>query len=1006
MKRTIATLTLLLACIAGSASTFLMRSDTGLTGQTGWSLSTNNLFFSDGAMYSRMNTGTTIRTGLVSIAGSAGTYRIWMRARAYDTGSGTTNMSVRMDIGDQTLVLRTTNSTWTVAAPVNIGTSFTSASITVTNPLGSSGPYDIYLNGFYFGNNTNEAFVASANFANTDNLMVDYSPPTITNSTDIVLGNHIPNSSFEAGLAGGWAWDRAVYTNQPPWLPDALDTTEYHSGVASIKVGDTAARYRIHTPIVRLRGATNIWRPYTFSFWAKSTGSITPVVTVQPAIPGVIGFPNPNLQTFTMSPSVGTSWVRKSTNIWLCSTPSREVYFQIYHVATGTNSLWVDDVMLEEGHTLNAWAPANSVEVSVRSKPTISVFLNGESPWFDLVCVNGTTNMVWQTTTWDVFDHQNSKVSSGRTNVLLFPGVNTTRVYGLPSEPGPYRILARRQEYSMGFEAAECIYTVLGYSSFATDSPSNSLWGSHSTFWGPPAKTNIALYIPWNRTLSASGFGKWSTAEPTNNVYDWSQFDWTISQWPTNLNILVSIGDLTSAPAWALTNSFPLEYALVRYMSNLVSRYPQVKAFEMANEPHYHYTAAQSARITELMVEGLTNGNPNAVFIAGGGQIYTNDFGSAWALVNSTTKSKISNASVHLYPETGQNSWNGPESDVYVSTWTNLYTAYGLTGWNTEMGTWAYAPIKVIGSWPTAGNYSQPFDFEELAVRSHFLAAERLMRQSLRMVGYGFRNFQYDTRLASYKYQIPSGQPTLFHFDDSLSAQGAAYSFGAYLIRTPVGRIAAPSTNVESYLYSTADGRSVIAAWTYWRSGTNAAVTLTNSAFGLLNLFGATLQTNIAAATITRTPRYLVSSLTTGELASAWSSGSITYAADTSPPNVQIDISPGGAAYSSEVKMPLIYRWTSVDSNFVNTVDASQKVQTRWRIPALDTNWSVWSNERLLVTNLPISSGDYAIEVQTKDTASSSTNTATGPTFGINSTRPKASAVVKGSASASIINKQ
>lgn len=950
----------------------ILADSSTLPGQPYWSSSLNYTYYTAGAAYARIGAATNALSGSVPVAGAAGNWRVWVLATA-PTYTGTIGIQLGSSVGSITVA----NGLWSRTDVLAPASAFTNVTLTITNNSGGS-THDYHIAAVYVTSNTNEAPVASALIANTGSLFIDYSPPTVTNSTDIVKGNLIPNSSFELGMFQGWGFTRVNGSNRVAWISDAVDTTNAHSGVKSARINTALDNYQIRTPVVRLRGS-NVWRPYTFSFWAKAS-ALAPTLTgnIVPLIPAVSGFPYTNSYSFNFG-APSTSWTRYSTNIYLCSSPTREIYATLQHVGDESYTVWIDDVQLEEGSLTDYSAPMEAA-IQVRNA---AAFFSDETPAVQVV-VNNPNSATTATVDIEVYDWQNAKVASYTNSRTAATGLSTNNL-SVYNAVGAYRITGRLREVP-GYSRIEANYTVLPYTA-QSGYKTNSLIGVHPVAKISPSLTNVALGMPWARTLSAAAIFNWKTIEATQGVYDWADTDFYANSL-TNLMVLASFGDIYSGgsmtPTWAITNSFPQLDPLSNYCYQVVNRYKdRIKYWELMNEPQYHYSTSQLATITEWMVGGVKAADATAVIIGGGGLTDVGYITNWWAATPAGTKSSITAVSVHAYPP--GTDWMDNDSGTGYRNYSLAAAAMGVPIWNTESGTWGFG-VKHgdLAGWISGGTYAFTHLFEEVHRRSHWQTSEKTMRTALRTLGWGLKKyFYYDGRLADYGFARIDTNPTWFEYDDSLRPDALALLYPNWMLgaATTVGPVTNTSAGagIEAWLFKAEDGAAVIAAFSQGRQ-TNINLTTTNSQFGVFNHYGQYVITNSSLVTITRQPVYLLSRiLSTNQLADTFASATAANATDNTAPNVSIDVSPYGAI--SAANLPLRFKWTAIDNLKVNTDRYPSNVLTRYKLTGRDADWSAWSPARRLVETSMPSIGTYCLTVQTKDSDGLATNEINGPVF-------------------------
>lgn len=979
MKLAVCTFCILLGLVRGYGQT-LTGPNLSLTNQAGWDSVLSYTYFSAGAARIRIGAGTNTVTSSIPVTNQAGTYRFWIVGVTPSSTGG-----VRVQLGDAEGHTALPSFTWVKSDPLVVSTAFTNLSITLTNNNWPA-TQDYHI-GVVNVASTNEAPVASAVIANTGNLFIDYRIPVTTNSTTL-SGNLIPNASFELGM-DGWMFSRQSLSNRIQWREEAIDTAQYHSGSNSVKLTVSKARYSITSPVFRLRG-TNVWRPYTVSFWAKGSGNVTLTASLAPVIPPVSGFPYTNSFTFNCGNPGGT-WTRFSTNVYLCPVPSPEFFLSIQHVGTADdNYVWIDDVQVEEGSTASDFSQSSTLEHRLYFGRNGNVFYANDSvnAYVEVFNAGSTVPCSVLVETYGV---ENSLVQSRTVSFTAAAGWNSVAV-SVPNSVGAYRCVSRLLAAS-GYTLKETGYVILPIANPSTVLVTNSVIGTHANPVSGPISSNKAWGISWSRTLSPAGTFNWKTIEPTEGVYSWDYSDWAVNQ-SSNSITLGSFGDVYSGgsatPSWAITNGMPQLSQLSNWCYQVVNRYKdRVRYWETINEPQYHYTTNQLSSILEWMVGGIKAADSSAFVVAFGGMTDMGYMTNTWNLLSATTKSNISAASVHFYPP-GTDWMDAESSTGQSSARTASANMGGLPIWNTESGTWGIGHRHGISAGLTfSGRYVWPHTFEEVWRRGHWQTTEKTLRTALRSLGFGAqRFFYYDGRLADYWYVRPDTNPTWYEYDDALRPDALALINLNWMIGE--GSVVGPITNtvagalVEAFLFKTGSGLSMISVWNQDRV-TNRVFTVTNSTFGVFDQFGRVVVTNSLSATIRRQPTYWVSSLSTNALALAFINASVSTVADSTAPFVSVDVSPVGPNISAK-ELPLRFKWTAVDDVYVNT-DRYANVLTRHKILGLDSDWSSWSTDRRrLVDEIP-ATGEYRIVVEAKDIEGVSTNSISGPLFQVGTPR-------------------
>jgi len=985
MKKLLAFLCLVARAFGGQS---LVGVDMALDNQ-GFTFGTN--FFVEGGWYKRMPAGMATTNFTTPMTNGPGTYRLWVRTMAAGGFNAYTNT---YKIAEAELLIKqhSANATyWTNSAVFTVTNSFTNILTYLTN-ANTAFVHDWIVGGFYLQSITNFWNVNQGSVVNTTHFFADFTPITTTNTTDIVAGNIIPNSTFGNGMANDWGFPRDTFqTNSLTWQEEAIVYGDAAHGNSAFKISQDAGNFQLISPPLRSRGS-NVARPYTLTTYAKlnSTNPATVTVKVQTTVPTINGV-GTNLQVISMG-SPTTNWQRFTNMFYFAPMPTREFYITWEHLLTDSNGVLIDSVQLEEGTNATPWAARWPVEVAIKTGRHGNMFLQGDPVVLQLTAYNShATNRVISVAT-DIYYYDNSLASNLVTTVEVPPGASTNLIYP-PTEIGPYRVQTRLLG-NPDFDTSETSYAVaaFGPSSTTTLPNSNSWLGTHMPSTRQAVLTNRAWGVDMTRAFSTANMFRWSTIQPTSATnWNWSFTDVAVSNTAPTVTIYGAFNDIKGSPAWAMTSGVPQLVYLEAFASNVVARYKdRIGWWELMNEPYagggnWATTNAQEL-MTAALVTGIRAADPNAR-ISAGVMDTTNRWLSLYAALSPTTRTQIQDVAFHYYPSyvgsAGAN-MNTDESYAPIKVSAELVRSQGYRAINSESGFWEYGNSHENGNWFTQGDYLWPFQQEEAFVRGHVFTSFEVMRQALRTAGNSMVYFHYYASLLGMSPTRPDSQPTLFNNNDSLKNQGLAYYTGVNFVGkgTPNGPITntAAGVNLEAYGFQGNDGQAVVVAWAL-RPSTNWTVTITNTAFEVRNVFGKLIQTNIAAVTVGLLPVYIRSStMATNVLNAEYVKAAVAGAGTLPAPNVSIDYSPEGAL----TKAPYWFKWTSASSSRVNYFTQPYQVLTRYRINGITADWSDWGSERQVVFDTLPTAGIYRLEVQTKDAVGAATNSATGPWFFVN----------------------
>lgn len=950
-----------------------------LAGQ-GYTFGTN--YMVEGGWLKRMQLGTNTMTADLPLTNGPGTYKVF--SRIYSPNASYTNT---ITFGDGSVDTIQSALNW-VARTNTTTVGFTNVQILMRKGI-LTNVHDNVIGGIYIEPVLTYANAFGAAVVNTTHFFADFGFASATNTSDIVTGNLIPNSSFELGFAGGWGFPRDTYnTNSVTWQEEVIDPTEFVTGTKSVRVSDNYARYQLISPPLRHRG-TNVYRPYTLTLSAKRVGSSTPTLTfnVQTTTQGILGVYTNRQQVTIGVPT--TNWTRYTNTFYFQPVPTREFYLTMEHLVTGGDGVVIDDIMLEEGTNARPWQPRTPVEVAIKTGRNGNLFLAGDPVQLQLVAYNShATNRVITVAT-EVYYYDNSLASNMITTVSVPPGGSTNIIHP-PSAVGPYRV-SNRIIYEPSFYATETSYSVAAFGPNDTTSlPNSNAWiGTHAPSTKASVLSNRIWGVDISRAFSAANMFRQTTIQPSSNTWVWNPSDVAISNTAPTLAIYGAFGDIKGSPSWAYTNGIPIPSVIESFASNVVARYKdRVGWWELMNEPYtsgnWNSTNAWE-KTTTALIAGIRAADPNAR-ISAGVMDSTNDWISLYAALSPTTRTQINDAAFHYYPSyvgtVGKN-MNGNESFPAIKVTADLVRGWGYRPINSESGMWDLGVRHFSPNWYTQGKYLWTHLQDEAYVRGHVFTTFEIMRHILRCVGNGMVFFHYYAALAGFSPTRPDTQPTLFENDDSLKAQGLAFYTACNFVGkgTPLGPITntAAGSNIESYAYQGNNGEAVVCAWTL-SPGTNRTVTITNTAFEVRNVFGRLIQSNSAVVTVGMLPVYIRSTtLATNTLIAEYVKGATAGAGTLPAPEVSIDYSPEGA----QAVAPFWFKWSAVSKSAINYFTQPQLVMTRYRVYGTGEDWSEWDNVSQLVRETLPAAGIYRLEVQTKHDVGS-TNSAVGPWFFVN----------------------
>lgn len=968
---------------------YLLNADGAATPFRAYSHS-DNLSYWDGQEYyiqfptnNAANTTTNLHISIGPLP--AGTYSIWP---AVFGARGATKVGVNT-VGDDDAAA----ATWTGQAYwTNIGT--ITSSVTITSAV-----VQMYkITGA--GTNENYFFKGLAVMTNgyswavTNKLAAAGDPPewflysdVPISTNDAVSGNLLYNSSFELGHIG-WTSGRNGDEGRETWLANMVtnDAGGAYDGehYALIREGDyyNCARYSILARIP-VRGTAG-QRNYNVQFMHKKLHTTAPSVTwiVRPIYYGDTSrVTNAAVQrTFT----AGNDWTLEKTNFWFNAQPVRA--FEVYIQNATADPVAIDAVFVEESSTTNTFSTADPIEVGLTVGKNGNLLDTNSTRNVTIQLYNtgaGASNVVFR---YRVHDWMNRTVESGSTNIAAASGYSTENLALSTTNNGTSHMYGWLD--GQPNHRAELVFSVVPL----PDSPSletNSMFGIHGAQDRQLVASNFAWGLSWQRAFSPGLVMRWSTIEASSNVFTWTDTDDQVNSLTNAAIIFANISRPADMPAWALTNGAPRINAWTNFLITAVNRYKdRIGYWEDINEPSDDSpwsTAAYHAYFLAVTVDAIKQADANAYFVALGGAAertttsWASDVYTAMAASYASQLAQIDAISIHNYPDDKNNS--------RLDTSGTLGTTWGLPVWNTEAGEWGLGDYRgdrvgglrnVVRHYPAYASYQwRRYVWENPSL----MARNWLYSFKVGMDRY----FYYDGRLSSYSHNTEDTNPTWYNYsDDSLNAVGVAYLWSKYFcdLAEMVTPLANANTNIQAVGFLNGSGTQSIAVWCHTYE-TNYIATITNGSFAVFDLMGNLVTTNDTTAPVGRIPTYWVSdTLSSNQLADNFTSASIAGAANTTAPNVSIDLTAHGIPDGRQ--LPLQFSWTAVDDNENNEAeyryeDASSRVTTRYRFPGL-TDWSDWSGKpETTLSSVPIQT---YIEIQAMDADGNTSESFYGPSFG------------------------
>jgi hypothetical protein len=730
--------------------------------------------------------------------------------------------------------------------------------------------------------------------------------------------NLVPNSSFELGASRGVqemgsgsgaaeSWGRTT-------SPDGQLSTDATHGAHSWMP------WRSYSRAIYLTNGGN----YVLSFDAKRG---TTAVNLRYEVSGQARYAT----TPSNSIALTTNWTRYHQSI---TAPSNGFYkVQFYG---STNDSFIDSVLLEPGTDTNTFAP-QTIECGLTVDTTNRVWFAGDGPTFTLNFWNEgeETNV---TAKYSVLDWLNDEVLSGKLNVTLAAGTNTTQTVDLSSVgSGWFRVVNHIVNIPDSMD--ECTLAIYPFA-LNTNHDATTWIGGHGH--GSPYFANREMMVgrKTSRLLSpAIGVSRWSIVEPTDDAFSFQpEIVSAITNAGSDVIIPLTDSDFAIGPQWA-TNSGEEFYHTSRndYISNTVAQYKGERVWwEIGpNESYQSATttllnSADVATYVTLLTNGIAavlSADPNANIIAmsgaGGGTGGHTWAWQVWTNLPTAYQDEIDVLSCHIYSAANdflptQVDWEWKYNNSY-GKWMDTFGATGKPIWDTESGTWHLASHKTLnGLWPGSYNLTATYTNESYRDNEnarHAFATSIIPAQALRARGYGVERWiYYDSR---YPQTGLFSAAAPYAADHTLvdHPHTVALSIAQYMVQTGFGKVTNLTTEaVEAFAFTNSSGQPVIAAWSCYR--TNYSLSLSNSSFAIYDMMGNLTASNQNPIVLGRWPQYFVTDyLTMDQFTNTVKYGTATLATDTTAPEISIDIAP--TADWSDGQLALL-KWTAIDNFYHN----------------------------------------------------------------------------------------
>ena len=454
-----------------------------------------------------------------------------------------------------------------------------------------------------------------------DNVQLQEAVSQYGPAAPVVSGatNLIPNSGFEAGT-GNWGTLglTAGWGANPVGLTGTLDTASPHEGVNSLRIDVSSSNVLYYdnwqavpgsqslaVPQSLVQTANSGWisvnpaQQLTFSAYLKASTAGVPVrlsiITGNDPASG----DTPGL--YSTNVSVGTTWQRYTFTTYV---PTSQVYVAVgpdytgSSIPSGTTSVWVDAVQLEQASSASTYQRQGTVELAINGNAFGNIYTIGQTPTFTIGGSNSTGSSSTITVTAQLTDYFGNSLTPQTSNVTILPGSTVSSTFTPTfTKQGYYRI---HFSWSIGGNAQtkDMIMAYIDGNTAAT-SPFgiNHAPGSSALC----AALNTAG-VTWARDWSLV----WDNIEQTSGSTNYTPADTQIQrELSANMNVLALV-PLPSTqwnssdshyftpsyqPPWEETRYAPSTASdLATFIGNSVTHYAsltpgKVKYWEFMNEP-------------------------------------------------------------------------------------------------------------------------------------------------------------------------------------------------------------------------------------------------------------------------------------------------------------------------------------------------------------------------------------------------------------------------------------
>lgn len=353
-----------------------------------------------------------------------------------------------------------------------------------------------------------------------------------------MMGNLIPNGSFEAGLdrwgveireSGGYEYELPVEMakQKPEVVSDAS-----RIGKRSLKIViPEHGRFTLTPPYVR----ANPGRKYSLSLWMAADKPRIVRMGIASGYFGAGAGEYKNVQ-------VGRVWERFSISDVL-QPAQDDAYYITIESEEGGGTIWIDGVQFEEGD-VSSFASRNPVEIGLERQNVAMLYSVGAPISLGAVVSSSTANGVFFVTIKSI-DYYGKSTEILNKEIRVTPDRNQKLVFLHPSDsPGYFKIIADVRKNGEVLDSSEMTIGIL-----PKDMPkphADSPFGNHARFNVVDLENARKLGISWLRMHPPLG-SKWAVVEKNKGQFVFHDSAIRLAK-SLGFNIL---GSLDTTPKWA-----------------------------------------------------------------------------------------------------------------------------------------------------------------------------------------------------------------------------------------------------------------------------------------------------------------------------------------------------------------------------------------------------------------------------------------------------------------------